>query len=90
MGRRKEPRLAGHISVSVHVIGGQAGSTISGEVTDLSGVGMGLTIPNRIEPGTALRVETDSLFLVGTCCRCEPEGEAFHIGVMLRHCQRKR
>jgi hypothetical protein len=84
MERRREPRFAGSTPVTLRVLG-ETELTLNGEIIDASGEGLGLNVPQKIAPGTMMRIEVENVLLLGECCHCRAVGDKFQLGVILRH-----
>jgi hypothetical protein len=52
-------------------------------VRDVSGRGLGLFLPCRVEPGAGVRIEIDDGFVLGEAIYCRAEPDGFFIGVEL-------
>ena len=69
--RRREPRLAVHQRGTVIALSESRNSTpVSGILLDLAVSGMRLEIPNHVEPGTMIYVETESTLVAGEVRHC--------------------
>jgi hypothetical protein len=57
-----------------------------GFLVDISERGMRLLVDRRVPLETPVRVETGDILFLGEVCYCNPEGDAYSIGLALEHC----
>ena len=54
-------------------------------MVNFSGTGLGLLLESGIPPGTAVKVETEDILLLGEIMYCDPRGDKFTAGLELQH-----
>ena len=84
MEQRKELRLAVRMPVTVKLLGAMPQPAISGVVKDVSNRGLCLDVPLPLPGGTLVRVETGDMLMLGEVCHCEPDGDRYTAGVILK------
>lgn len=82
---RKEPRLKANQPVKVTPTGMIGMPPMSGHVLDISGSGLRLVLPNPLPCGSPIKVETGHMVMLGEVCRCEPDQNAYLVGLIVLH-----
>lgn len=85
MDRRSEPRAEANAPAVITELGSHPRRPAGGVVQDISGNGMRIRLSRAIACNAAVRVETGDMLYLGEVVRCEPDGEGFSVGLMLRH-----
>ena len=80
MERRRDVRVSLDQTVRVTALGKNR-QQIQGKAVDLSGRGIRITVPARVPPGAAVKIELDDALLLGEICYCRPCDRGFMIGV---------
>lgn len=78
---RREHRFKPNQTATVAVQGLLPGPATQALVLDVSGSGMHLHTVLPMPCGARVKIELNGTVAVGTICRCEPEGNAYDIGV---------
>ncbi len=85
MEKRREPRIPVDHEVGVTLLGGEP-LQLTGRISNISGRGIRLLLPQKIALGTALRVDWPDGLLLGEVCYCQAEeGGGFSAGLTLEH-----
>lgn len=79
--RRKEPRLAVDMSVTVTALGTGASSETCGRVKDMSGHGLRIAAAMPLPKGSTVKVEGDRMLLLADVCRCEPDAGEYSLAL---------
>jgi hypothetical protein len=58
---------------------------VTGRVLDVSGRGLGLSLPAFLPPGSAIKVELGETLLLGEITYCVPQNDTFRAGVQVKH-----
>ena len=87
MERRKEQRHKVDRPAKVTALGtDRAGSAVDGQILEIAGSGLRLTVPCPFEYNSPVRVDAQGVMMLGEVTRCEPDsGGAFILGVQLSH-----
>jgi len=85
MERRKETRLKANQLVVVTPTGMMGMPPLSGRVLDLSGSGLRVVLPNPLPCGSPVKVESEHLAMIGEVRRCEPDKDAYIVGLTVFH-----
>jgi len=56
---------------------------IAARVLDISGSGLRLRLPNPLPCGSPVKVETDSLVMLGEVARCDESGDGYIAGLRI-------
>jgi hypothetical protein len=56
-----------------------------GLIVEMAAGSMTVKLPNAIEAGTSVRVETRDMLVFGEVARCDAAGEGFRLGLILRN-----
>jgi hypothetical protein len=82
MDQRRETRFEADQAVVVTILREQP-TRLAARVRNASGRGLGLFVPCRIDPGAAIRIETDDAVVLGEAIYCRSEPDGYFIGVEL-------
>ncbi|MGP8245389.1 MAG: PilZ domain-containing protein [Bryobacteraceae bacterium] len=82
MERRREPRFKPQQPVVVTILD-DSGQHLDAVVQDASGRGLGLLLPQPIEPGKALKIQLEGAMLLAEAVYCQAAGSGFYVGVEL-------
>ena len=83
MDRRSEPRLKTWQPVTLTVLGAGGGYRIEACVQDMSGSGLQVRAPSPVPRGTPVKIDSRNALMLGEVCRCEPEDDAYRVGIHL-------
>src|SRR5689334_10025216 len=84
MDQRRELRFQVNQNVRVTVLE-PARAGIDGKIRNASGRGIGVELPERLAPGTAVKLDLDDSFLLGEVIYCRADGESWYAGIELEH-----
>jgi hypothetical protein len=82
MEQRREPRFEADRPVTVTVLT-EPPTRLEARVQNASGRGLGLLIPEAVDPGAAIRIEIDDSMVLGEAIYCRHERDGHFIGVEL-------
>ena len=82
MDQRREPRFEADQAVNVTILGDQC-TRMTAHVRNACGRGLGLSIPCRLQPGEAVKIEIDDAIVLGEAIYCREEDGGFFVGVEL-------
>lgn len=82
MNQRREPRFQTDQSVQLTIFG-DPDIQVPATVRNVSGRGLGLEVPHRVEVGSALKVVVDDAILLGEVIYCRPQGNTWYTGIEL-------
>ena len=82
MDQRREPRFAANQSITVTLLGEDAG-TETAIVRNASSRGLAIAVANPVAPGTALKIEFEDGFVLGEAVYCRRESESYFVGIEL-------
>jgi hypothetical protein len=82
MEKRREPRFVADQIISVTCLGEKA-VTVAARVQNYSGRGLGVHLPDWIEPGTAIQIHVDDAILLGEAIYVRREADVVYAGIEL-------
>lgn len=82
MDRRQEPRFETDQPAMVTLLG-EGRFTRPGVIKNVSGRGMRVELDAPLPLNAAVRVDARDMMLLGEVCYCEPDGQAYALGIML-------
>lgn len=85
MERRQEPRIETDQEVVVTVLNGQPMCAVQGRVVDLSGRGLRMILPARVELNAPLKIEFDDCLFLGEVAYCRDLVGQWLVGVDVQH-----
>ena len=90
MERRKEQRLRINRSAAVTVLGSTNGDAMAnppmeGQILEISGTGLRVRVHSAIPYDAPIRVDANDVMMLGEVTRCEPDDDAFIVGIQLSH-----
>jgi hypothetical protein len=83
--RRREQRMPAQEPVTIVLLGPPGGPPIPGTVIDLSGSGLRLLSPRPLPSGALVKIEAPNRLVLGEVLRSDPAGDAFTLGVKVKH-----
>jgi hypothetical protein len=84
MERRREPRIQAYQKVDLILLGDDV-PPIDAHATQVSGSGLRLVLKQRVQVGTAVKVQGDDWLVLGEVCYCRAERSNFVVGLQLEH-----
>jgi len=82
---REELRIDSSARVTATILG-NPDVKVACRITNFSRSGMCIEVHQQISPGSAVKVDWDSHFLVGRVQRVVPAGSDYSVGLQLLHC----
>ena len=83
--RRREHRIQSQELIQIFLLGPPGGPSIPGTLLDISGSGLRVLSPRPLPCGVPVRLESPNRLLLGEVLRSDPEGDAYSIGIKVRH-----
>jgi hypothetical protein len=83
--RRREQRIKLEEAVLISLLGPPGGPPIPAAILDISGSGVSLLSPRPLPGGTMVKVQGLNRHILGEVIRSDPEGDAFNIGLKVKH-----
>ena len=84
MERRQETRFRPPQPIRVTLLD-PSHREIEASVINLSAGGMCLQVANPIPAGTAVKIETSEILLLGDICYCSADNDGFRVGFVAKH-----
>jgi hypothetical protein len=85
MERRAEPRVAANEPVVVAELGQRRLHPKGGLIVEISKSSLTIKLAEAIACSAAMEIETADMLMLGEVMRCDPDGDGFHVALMLRH-----